>query len=90
MLLNMLYLLKPVRDSLQYLTFGDERRNQYYIVTGSVSVTSFVKNPNLPGFGIQQRGFSAVHYYKKGIWIEFWNENGYLNERYLIWPKKND
>lgn len=62
--------------NLQYLTFGDERRNQYYIVSGSVSVTSFVKNPDLPSFGIQQKGFSAVHYYKKGIWIEFWNENG--------------
>ncbi len=62
--------------SLQYITFDDERRNQHYIISGSSTVTSYVKNPELPNFGIQQKGFSALHYYKKGIWIEFWNEQG--------------
>lgn len=62
--------------NLQYMTFGDERRNQYYIVSGSASVTSYVRAPESPDFGIQQKGFAVLHYYKNGIWIEFWNEKG--------------
>ncbi len=62
--------------SLQYITFGDERRNQNYIVSGSATVTSYVKNPGSPNFGVQQKGFSALHYYKNSIWIEFWSEGG--------------
>lgn len=62
--------------NLQYITFGDERRNQYYIVSGSASISSYVKTPELPSFGIQQKGFGALHYYKNSIWIEFWNEKG--------------
>lgn len=62
--------------SLQYITFDDERRNQNYVVSGSATVTSYVKSPELPSFGIQQKGFSALHYYKNSIWIEFWSEGG--------------
>jgi hypothetical protein len=62
--------------SLQHITFDDERRNQHYVISGSATVTSFVKQPDLPNFGIQQKGFAALHYYKKGIWIEFWSEDG--------------
>jgi hypothetical protein len=62
--------------SLQYITFDDERRNQYYVVSGSSTITSYVKNPESPNFGVQQKGFSALHYYKNSIWIEFWSEGG--------------
>lgn len=62
--------------NLQYIHFDDDRSNQYYIVSGSATVTSYVKSVKPPNFGIQQKGFSAVHYYKDGIWIEFWNEDG--------------
>ena len=62
--------------NLQYLTFDDERSNQYYVISGSASVSSYVKAPKSPSFGIQQKGFGVVHYYKDSIWVEFWNENG--------------
>ncbi len=62
--------------SLQYITFDDERRNQYYVISGSSTVTSYVKSPELPSFGLQQKGFSALHYYKNGIWVEFWSKDG--------------
>ncbi|MGM0545382.1 MAG: metallophosphoesterase [Bacteroidota bacterium] len=62
--------------SLQYITFDDERRNQYYVVSGSATISSYVRNPDLPSFGIQQKGFSAVHYYENGVWVEFWNDDG--------------
>ncbi|MEL7832925.1 metallophosphoesterase [Fodinibius sp. Rm-B-1B1-1] len=62
--------------NLQYITFGDKRRNQYYIVSGSASVSSYVRTPESPNFGIQQKGFGVLHYYKNSIWVEFWNEKG--------------
>lgn len=62
--------------SLQYMTFGDERRNQHYIVSGSSTVTSYVHSPDSPSYGIQQKGFGVLHYYDDSIWVEFWNEKG--------------
>jgi acyl-CoA-binding protein len=71
--------------NLQYITFGDERSNQHYIVSGSASTTSYVRSQDAPNFGIQQKGFSALHYYEDSIWIEFWNEKGdRLFERKII------
>lgn len=62
--------------SLQHLTFDDERSNQHYLISGSSTVSSYAKTQNVPNFALQQQGFAAVHYYKKGIWVEFWNEDG--------------
>ena len=62
--------------SLQYITFDDDRRNQHYVISGSATVTSYVRPPELPSFGIQQKGFSVLHYYEKAIWVEFWSEGG--------------
>ncbi len=73
---NPLFYASGHDHSLQYITFDDERSNQYYIVSGSATVTSYVKSPELPSFGIQQKGFSVLHFYKNDIWIEFWSEQG--------------
>ncbi|MDY6868016.1 MAG: metallophosphoesterase [Chloroflexota bacterium] len=62
--------------SLQYIGFDDERSNQHYIVSGAASETRYVKNPDLPSFAIQQKGFAVINYYESGIWIEFWNFKG--------------
>jgi predicted phosphodiesterase len=62
--------------NLQYITFGDKQRNQYYVVSGSASISSYVQSPEPPSFGIQQKGFGALRYYNNSIWIEFWNEKG--------------
>lgn len=63
--------------SLQFIPHQEEENNQYYLVSGSGSVSSYVKKKTGNTFTYQGKGFIAIHYYNdQSKNITYWNEEG--------------
>ncbi len=71
--------------SLQFIPHQSKNTNQYFLVSGSASRTSYVKKNLANAFTSRTKGFMAVRYYKnRGKSIEIWDNKGnIIFHRYL-------
>lgn len=63
--------------SLQFISRKSESTQQYYLVSGSGSRSSFVKKLSGSAHTYKGKGFMAIHYFKdQSKRVEIWNEQG--------------
>jgi hypothetical protein len=71
--------------SLQFIPHQSKNTNQYFLVSGSATRTSYVKNQPKNAFTSRTKGFMAIRYFSdRSKKIEIWDNKGNLIfQRYL-------
>lgn len=72
--------------SLQFIPHQEEEKRQYYLVSGSGSVTSYVRKQRGNTFTYEGKGFVAIHYYSdRTKKVQYWSQEGNIVfEKYIV------